>query len=287
MITFGARRGLAVHLARRGQQANQYTRERGMNASFEHHDPCEDSDGTDRQPRHTFAADQHVPDGGAHGDADEPIPGVERGEEHGDQNDGEQIVNRRKCHQKCPDRAGQRLGEQGENRQGERDIGRGRNRPTVGGGTEWYNCAGCDGHATGRRRGELRIQANHRHEQDGRNQHASHRAQHRDGGGFGIRERASGQLLFQIKPDHKEEDGQQAVLRPVADWQHEISSRNADGVFGHRFEAVHRPRQIRQQEAKQGESEHNQAGYPVRGGNAPDSRPYSPVALCHITPVVP
>ena len=85
-----------------------------MHACLEHHDPSEDADDANRNPRHFFQSYEVCPDDGAHDDADEPIPGVDRGEEYGDQNNGQQVIDGGKRHQERADRTGQGLGKQGE-----------------------------------------------------------------------------------------------------------------------------------------------------------------------------
>ena len=53
-IAFGTRREFAVHFTRGGQQANQHAGQCGVHACLEHHDPSEDTDDANRDPRHFF-----------------------------------------------------------------------------------------------------------------------------------------------------------------------------------------------------------------------------------------
>ena len=131
-ISFGARCVFTVHHTCRGQQTNQYTGQRGMDAGFKHHDPGKDADHAHRDPWHFLKTNQMCPYHGTHGDANEPVPSIDRGEEHRYQDDGQQIVDRGQSHQECADRTGQRLGKQCEHRQRERDIRGCGHRPAVG-----------------------------------------------------------------------------------------------------------------------------------------------------------
>ena len=119
--------------------------------------------------------------------------------------------------------------------------------------------AGGDGFEARAWRREMREQRGDRQEEHRRHQHAAHRAQHGHGGGLGVGQRAGGELLLQIEPDHQEEHREQTVLRPVAERKVDVRAWDGHMRFGDGFEQVRRGGQVRQNQAEQGECEHDEA----------------------------
>ena len=253
-----------MHFTGGGQQANQHAGQCGVHACLEHHDPSEDADDADRDPRHFFQSYEVCPDGGAYGDADEPIPGVDRGEEYGDQNNGQQVVDGGKRHQERADRTGQGLGEQGEHGQRERDIRGGGYCPAVRHLRERDAAAGGgQSQRAGFTRPDLREQCRDGQEQDGRGDHAAHRAQHRHGGRFRIGERAGGEFLLQFEAHGQEEDGKQTILGPMANRQVEIGVGDEQMRFRDGLERMRGGGQVREHQAGEREAEHDESGNTV------------------------